>query len=245
MNGITPDVVAGINKACDEILSDESLRALVITGASNAGLEDKMESFSVGMDIDFLKKCFADVEGVFFPFLTSMHQLCLRLESLPVPVIAAVNGFARAGGFELLLAADLVVIAEEAKIGDLHVLSGLPPGAGATFRARNRMGEQRAKLLLYSGSRLTGREAVEAGLAVQCVPRAELHNQVNAIVEQFKRAPRNAIAVTKAGFVKTDGLANESAWKVELEVFKDFILHDPMASEGFRSFTEGRKPAWL
>jgi enoyl-CoA hydratase/carnithine racemase len=231
LNALTPDVIAGLNAACDEVDKDQTIRALVITGSSGG----TTENFSVGMDINFLGKCFADIDGVFIPFVTSVHKVLLRLESLEVPVIAAVNGFARAGGFELLVAADLVVIADEARIGDLHVASGLPPGAGATFRSRNKLGEQRAKALLFSSSTLTGPEAVAAGLALA----------VNKLVSTFNKSPRNALAKTKAGFTQTQGLTNNQSWEVEIGLFREFLLNDPMAAEGFNSFKEGRKPNWL
>lgn len=241
MNALTPDVIAGLNAACDEVDADQDIRALVITGSSGG----TTENFSVGMDINFLGKCFADIDGVFIPFVTSVHKLLLRLESLDVPVIAAVNGFARAGGFEILVAADLVVIADEARIGDLHVASGLPPGAGATFRSRNKLGEQRAKALLFSAGTLTGPEAVAAGLALTSVPRSELTDAVNKLVSTFNKSPRNALAKTKAGFTQTQGLTNRASWEVEIGLFRDFLLNDPMAAEGFNSFKEGRKPNWL
>jgi len=241
LNALTPEVIAGLNSACDEVEKDQSIRALVITGASGG----TVENFSVGMDINFLGKCFADIDGIFIPFVTSVHKVLLRLESLTVPVIAAVNGFARAGGFEILVAADLVVIADEARIGDLHVASGLPPGAGATFRSRNKLGEQRAKALLFSAEMLTGKAAVAAGLALISVPRSELTDAVNNLIATFDKSPRNALAKTKAGFTQTQGLSNSQSWEVEIGLFREFLLNDSMAAEGFNSYKEGRKPNWL
>lgn len=241
MNALTPSVISGLNSACDEVERDQSIRALVITGSPS----ESTQNFSVGMDINFLGECFADIEGTFIPFVTSLHKTLLRLESLPVPVIAAVNGFARAGGFELMLAADLIIIAEEARIGDLHVASGLPPGAGATFRSRSKLGEQKAKSLLFSSGMLTGAQAVEAGLALSCVPLSELKDTVDKLVSSFNKSPRNALAQTKLGFSKTQGLSNDQSWKVEIELFREFLLTDPIANEGYVSFKEGRKPSWL
>lgn len=241
LNALTPDVVAGINQACDRVEQDENLRALVITGAPGS----KVETFSVGMDIDFLSKCFADIDGVFVPFLTSVHQMLLRLESLPVPVIAAVNGFARAGGFEILLSADIVVIADEARIGDLHLASGIPPGGGASFRSIAKMGPIRAKALLLTVEKLSGPEAVTAGLATYSVPRVELFDKVNSVVDSIKKSPRNVIAVTKKMFIATDGKSNAESWKIEMAFIRDYLLHDPKAAEGFNAFREGRTPEWL
>ncbi len=241
LNALTPEVVAGINVACDRIDKDHTLRALVITGAPGS----KAETFSVGMDINFLSKCFADIDGVFVPFLTSVHEMLLRLESLPVPVIAAVNGFARAGGFEILLSADIVVIAEEARIGDLHLSNGVPPGGGASFRSISKMGRIRAKSLLLMAEKLSGAEAVIAGLATYSVPRAELVDKVNWVVDSIKKSPRNVIAVTKKMFVATDGKSSAESWRIEMELIRDFLLNDPKASEGFNAFREKRSPEWL
>ena len=92
---------------------------------------------------------------------------------------------------------------------------------------------------------MTGAQAVETGLALSCVPLSELKDTVDKLVSSFNKSPRNALAQTKLGFSKTQGLSNNQSWKVEIELFREFLLTDPKASEGYVSFKEGRKPNWV
>lgn len=235
-NALTPAVLDLLAQACDEIERDRALRALVITGTGRA--------FSVGMDITFLGDCFADPLGTFVPFVSRYHDLLLRLERLPVLVIAAVNGLARAGGFELLLAADLVVVADEAKIGDVHLGSGVPPAGGATFRSRRALGEQRARDLLYTARWMKADECLSSGLAARIFPTATFRSEVEAFVSQITNTSLSALDATKRAFEETRGLNHEEAAKAELAIFTKFVAEDPQANEGHRSFVEKRAPQW-
>lgn len=235
---LTHALLDQLEEVLDQADSDTQVHAIVITGNH----EHFDSIFSIGMNIDFLGECFTDPEGVFLPFVSRYHELLHRIEEHPVPVIAAVNGLARAGGFELLLACDFVFIAQEARIGDHHLASGLPPGAGAAIRAQRAMGTQRAKELLLTASWLTAGEAVEAGIALRAVPRAELHDEVAQFVTKLLPTSRTAIAATKKALIAAEPTRPGCA--VELALFSDFVTHDPLASEGYRSWVEKRKPSW-
>lgn len=235
---LTHALLDQLEEVLDQADSDTRVRAIVITGNH----EHFDSIFSIGMNIDFLGECFTDPEGVFLPFVSRYHELLHRIEEHPVPVIAAVNGLARAGGFELLLACDFVFIAQEARIGDHHLASGLPPGAGAAIRAQRAMGTQRAKELLLTASWLTAGEAVEAGIALRAVPRSELHDEVAQFVTKLLPTSRTAIAATKKALIAAEPTRPGCA--VELALFSDFVTHDPLASEGYRSWVEKRKPSW-
>ena len=235
---LTPGLLDHLESALDQVSDDLSIRALVITGP-----QQEFDSiFSVGMNIDFLGECFADPAGVFIPFVTRYHALLHRMEELPVPIIAAVNGLARAGGFELLLACDFVFIAEEAKIGDHHLASGLPPGAGAAIRAQRIMGAQRAKELLFTAAWLTSAEAVESGIALRAVPRAGLHFEIAEFIKKMLTTSRTAIAATKLALIQAE--PTRAGCDAELALFADFVTNDPLASEGYRAWIEKRKPSW-
>ena len=96
--------------------------------------------------------------------------MLFALEELPVPVIGFVHGYALAGGLEILLACDLVIAAEDARIGDQHINFALIPGGGSTQRLPGSVGRQRALELLFTGRWLTGEEAAQAGLVLRAVP---------------------------------------------------------------------------
>lgn len=163
---------------------------------------------------------------------------------MPIPTVAAVNGFARAGGFELALACDLMIVAEDAKIGDNHAHVGVMPGGGATQRLPRRIGEQRAKELIWTARWLTGIEAVEYGLALRAVPGARLMTAVEELLDDLRGKPRACLAAVKRAMRDGQGLPIDDAIEVEIKQFVAYMGGEPFAREGFRASLEGREPDW-
>ncbi len=236
LNSITPQVVAGLHSALDYAETDASLRTIVITGVGKA--------FSVGMDIAFLEECFADPGGRFTTFTREYHDLLIRLQSFPVPSIAAVNGLARAGGFELLLACDFVVAADEARVGDIHLDFGMVPGAGASIRAYRKMGDQRARLLMLTPTWLTGEQMVDWGLAIAHAPREELDSEVMRLAGLLKGRSRPAIAAIKGLLNAAGDLTMSEGLLHEHQVFRRYVQEVPDMAEGFNAFVEKRDAHW-
>jgi 2-(1,2-epoxy-1,2-dihydrophenyl)acetyl-CoA isomerase/putative hydratase len=176
--------------------------------------------------------------------LDRYNALLFRLEALPVPVVAAVNGTCRAGGFELMLASDLALAADEARIGDVHTPFGVMPGAGSTQRLPRLIGMQRAMELIFTGRWLGGREASGLGLVLRSVPRAELAAAVEELVDHFRSASRTCLAEVKA--VMRDGAGRDirTAVQLETERFMAYLERSRDATEGFSAFRERRPPRW-
>ncbi|MEV0717516.1 enoyl-CoA hydratase/isomerase family protein [Asanoa sp. NPDC050611] len=237
LNSLTPQALDGFDAALDAAEGDRSLRAVVVTGAGQ-------RAFCVGMDIDFLGTCFDDPQGTFLPFLRRYHAVLARIEDLGVPVVARVNGLARAGGFELILACDLVVAADEAKVGDIHVDFGVPPGGGSTQRAPRKLGDQRAKALLLTPLWLDGPKMVEWGVALASVPLADLDGEVEKWLGSLRGRSRPALAVTKRLMNATRTLTVEEGLRYERDLFS--LLHEEVGevAEGYRAFVEKREPVW-
>jgi len=236
MNSLDPAALDGLDAALDLAEADPSLRAVVIRGTGKA--------FCVGMDLSFLGECFADPAGVFVPFTRRLHALLRRLEELPVPSIAVVNGLARAGGFELLLACDLVLAADEARVGDTHSDFGVVPGAGAAVRAARKLGDQRARAMLLTGRWLSGPEMVAWGLASESVPLAELDAAVDRLPSALRGRSRLVQAAIRRVLNATPDLPLDQALMLEREEFVRFHEEAHDADEGYRAFVEGRSPAW-
>ena len=189
LNAITPGMLAELGAALARVVDDPAVRAVVLTGegrAFSAGVDLKalggqsLEGGSVGDVLD-------DPAGRVFELLTTM----------PKPVIAKVNGFCFTGALELVLACDLVVIADEAKLGDTHTKFGLHPTWGMSQRLIRAVGISRARELSYTARTFTGVEAAAWGLATRSVPRAELDGAVDALVEQIRANSSGAIAAYK------------------------------------------------
>lgn len=238
LNSITPDVLTGLEQVLDllEGTGAPDVRVLVLRGAASV--------FSVGMDIGFLAECFADPQGVFVPFTHRFHAVLERLEALPVPVVAVVDGLARAGGFELLLTADLVLATDSAKVADTHAEFGIVPGAGATARAVRRLGGQRAREVLLGGRWYRGSELVEAGIAVRCVPDERLEEALEELLAGMRNRSPAAVGAIKGLLDAVADVPLAQGLALERDAFARFHAEVPDSDEGFRAYVEGRQPAW-
>lgn len=225
MNSLTPATLDDLEAVLDRVETDPELRAVVIRGVGRA--------FCVGMDQAFLRECFADVPGVFVPFCERYHALLRRIEAAPVLFVAAVDGLARAGGFELLLACDVVLATTAAKVADDHIRFGMIPGAGAVPRAVRKLGDARAREMLLTGRWLSGAEIQEAGIALRVVEPADLDQAVQTLLDRVHPLSRPCLARMKrlvnccADATLEDGLA------LELAEFVDYHQHEPTAADGF------------
>jgi enoyl-CoA hydratase/carnithine racemase len=124
-------------------------------------------------------------------------RLLRAVERCPLPVIAAVNGLAVCGGFELLLACDMAVVADDAVVGDQHVKFGLHPGGGSTHRLPRLVGRQRAMWHLIGADYIPPRTLVEWGLAVDVVPRAAVVDRALEVAAVVARRRAHTVAAVK------------------------------------------------
>ncbi len=224
LNSITEQRMTELEAVMAELKRDAQVNAAVLTGSGKA--------FCVGLDLELLKKAFEDID-YFGGVIKRLNAILFDIERLPIPVIAAVNGFARAGGFEIALACDIMLIAEEAKIGDNHSHVHVMPGGGSTQRLPRRIGAQRAKELIWTARWLTGREAVDYGLALRAVPRDQLQAAVEELVAQLRDKVRPCLAVIKDTMREGAPLPIEDAVAVEMRNFVRYMGDEPYAREGF------------
>jgi putative hydratase len=235
LNAIDEAVLEKLDGVLGQIERDDSVRALVLTGTG--------ETFCVGMDLACLERGFRD-HAYFYSFLERLGAVLLRMEALPVPVIAAVNGLTRAGGFEIVLASDLVLIANEARIADDHGRFAVLPGGGATQRAPRKLGWQRAADLILTARWIEGPGAVEYGIALRSVPRAELPAAVEELVDRLRGKSRAFLGAAKAAMRDGASLSVEDAVRLEIDRFIQHLERSPDALEGFNAYREKRPPRW-
>ena len=178
------------------------------------------------------------------PVANALGDACDLLASLPKISIAAVNGYALGGGFELALAADLRYLAADATIGQPEVNLGVIPGAGGTQRIVQLAGAGVARDLVYSGRMVPAEEAHRLGLAERVAGSNEVLEIALADARRFAAGPRNALAAAKAaieGAVRSPGavgLAREKALFIAL-------FGGAEQREGMRAFLEKRPPTFL
>ena len=183
------DLVDAVGRASD----DDSVHVIVLTGAGRGfcGGYD-LNEFAEG-DSPAMQEMPWDAM-IDYRFMRRCTDSFMSLWRCPKPVIAKVNGDAVAGGSDIALCADLVVMNESARIG-------YPParvwGCPTTAMWVYRLGAERAKRMLFTGDLVTGTEAEKMGLILQAVPGDQLDDTVNALVERIKGVPKNQLAMMK------------------------------------------------
>jgi enoyl-CoA hydratase/carnithine racemase len=205
MNAITTELAAALRDALADL--GERARVIVIDGAGG--------NFCAGGDFKALAAIREDAVALRELFET-FHAACASIAALPVPVIAAVEGVAMAGGFELMLASDVAIVREDARIGDNHSNIAMVPGGGSTQRLPRLVGRQRALGLILSGDHISGAQAAEWGLAYTAATAQEFAPAVTALAERLAGKDPAALARTKA--VVQAGLERPLSEGIELEL---------------------------
>lgn len=232
LNSLNPDIVTGLERAMDKALTAPEAHALIITGSGRA--------FCAGADLEFLEGAGAQ-EGARDQFLVEIGETFRRLERLPMPTIAAINGFAVAGGLEIVLCCDLAIAAESAKIGDAHANYGLIPGGGGSVRLPRRVGSALAKHLMFTGAMLPADELRHSGLLSDVVAHDALEAAVDEVVAAIARKSPLGLARMKA--LVDDSLEQPIEVGLRAELLT-FALHNHSAdlTEGLAAFREKRRP---
>jgi len=233
MNAMSPDLLNGIGAAVDQINENLDIRAVVFTGAGRA--------FCAGGDLAFFKTAInSDPQG-FVRFAELAQTTLRRVELLKMPVIAAVNGFAVAGGLELILCCDLVIAASSAKIGDGHANFGIIPGGGSAIRLPRKIPTALAKRLLLTGNLLPAEVLKDYGLVNEVVPDDQLMAEVDKLLAEItKNSPLGLRWIKK---LVNDGLEQpiETALRSETNAFESYVHSDDIR-EGLNAFEDKRAP---
>ncbi len=232
LNALNIETFRELNHLLEILETERKIQVLIITGAGR--------SFAAGAD---LSECVsADMEDN-RSYASLAQGTFNRLEKLPLPVIAAVNGFALGGGCELSLACDIRLAGEKAKFGLPEVSLGVIPCFGATQRLPRLIGEGWAKELIYTGRKLNAEEAKEIGLVNRVVSQEELLEQSVILAEEICGKSPSAVGYAKLSINQgrnmslTDGL--------EFEKNISAICYGlPDKAAGMRAFMEKRQPVF-
>ena len=233
LNALSPDLLEELSHALDQVHHDQAVKALVVRGEGRA--------FCAGADLLFFDAIFADLAGL-DPYVELLNRCFLQLEGLPIPTLAVVQGFALAGGLELAMACDMVIAAEDARLGDQHANFGLMPGGGSTQRLPRRVGMQRAMELLTTGRWLSGAEAVDWGLALRAVPADRLNEEVESILSALRPKSRTGLGWIKSITQRGQDLSLRDGLALERSAFVQYFATSPHPQEGITAFKEKRQP---
>ena len=233
LNALSSALLEELSHALDEICANEDIRVLILTGAGN-------KAFVAGADINELARLDTLKAKVFIhKGLSAINKIA----EMPIPVIAAVNGFALGGGLEIAMACDFIYASTNAAFGQPEIKLGLIPGYGGTQRLPRLIGPGRAKELLYTGDMLPAEEARQMGIANKVVAPEKLMESVMAVA--LNMAAKGKVSLRAAKQAVNNGLNADLATglRIETDAFA-ICMASPDAKEGTTAFLEKRKPSF-
>jgi enoyl-CoA hydratase len=227
-NAVNHDVAVGLAAALDRLDAEPDLAVGVLTGDGG--------TFSAGMDL----KAFATGQT---PVIPGRGLGGLTRATVRKPLIAAVEGWALGGGFELALACDLIVAAEDATFGFPEVKRGLIAGEGGVLRLPHRVPHHLALRLLLTGDPMTAVEAERFGLIAQLTPPGDALAGAQALATRVAANAPLALAAVKQVLRETQGLGDAEAFLRQDEIGAGLLTSED-AREGALAFAEKRAPVW-
>ncbi|MFH1950324.1 MAG: enoyl-CoA hydratase-related protein [Pseudomonadota bacterium] len=231
LNAINTDVVKELERALDEVEGNPSIRVLILTGAGD-------KAFVAGADISLMVNL-APLQ--LRQFSVDLHNVGFRMEGLPIPVIACVNGFALGGGTEIAMASDFIYASEDAKFGQPEINLGIIPGFGGTQRLPRLVGKGMAKELCMTGALISAQEAREIGLVNKVFPADKLWEETMKTAKVLASKGRFSLMAVKRCIDRGYDLDLRAACAVETDQF-GLCMASPDGKEGMTAFLEKRKP---
>ncbi len=228
MNALNKEVIDELDMAIEEVYEKAEIKSAIITGAGTT-------AFVAGADIsEFLELKIEQAAGL----ARAGQSIFDKIENSPKPIVAAVNGFALGGGFELALACHFIYASENAKFGQPEVNLGLIPGYGGTQRLTQLVGRNMAMELIMSGNMIDAKEAREYGIVNKIIKQEELLTSAKAILGIIQtKAP---VAVSKVIECINNFDHTQQGYDFEIKRFADCFATDDK-KEGVSAFLEKRK----
>ena len=234
-NGVVPEMARDLLAALSQLEEDKGVRVLVLTGAGR--------QFCAGADLDefqrYLQERHAAEQEPFNARV--LFPVTQRITSCRMPIIAAINGGATAGGLDLALACDIRIASTQAKMGETYIKVGLSPGNGGSYFLPRLVGSGMAAELALTGDVIDAERALQIGLVNRIVPPEQLIGAAVELAGRIARYPRLALEATKQQLRHswhTDlvGAMNASFWAVAA------LHHTPELREGVAAAKQKRAP---
>jgi enoyl-CoA hydratase/carnithine racemase len=232
-NAISTEMADQLVKRLNELATDVNLRVVMLIGAGD-------RAFSAGAD---LKQRHRMTPGQRQRHTKKIREVADLLAEFPVPVVAAIRGYATAGGAELAIACDLRVAGESAFIGFPEVRVGIFPGAGAIERLPRLVGASRARSLLFSGRQIEADQALQFGLIDFLVPDEYVIAEATHLCRDIASKSPAAIRALKQAILASERHRDDQAAKL-VEAIRSELDSGAEYDEGLSAFVEKRAPSW-
>jgi len=234
LNALNSKVLHELKDALAQVRANRAVRVVILSGEGNA--------FIAGADIKEMQAIAAEPAAI--REFTEFGQGILRdIESLPQPVIAAINGFALGGGLEVALACDIRIASSDARLGFPEVGLGIIPGLGGTQRATRLAGRGVASELILTGDLIGAEEAARKGLLNRVVAPAQLMETARELADRIASRAPVAVAKAKAAILATQQLPLDEGLAFELDRTCE-VMATPDRVEGMQAFVEKREPVF-
>ncbi len=245
LNALSPQVIAELRQVFGELRDslgnpgddgelDWSIRGVIFTGSGS-------KSFIAGADISAMRTMSADQAA---QYAGGAQELTSWIETLAVPVVAAVNGFALGGGLELAMACDYIFASENASFGQPEVGLGLIPGFGGCVRLQQYVGIAAARELIFTGKRIDALEAERIGLIARVLPdTGALGVAARETIQSVAKQSPVAVAAAKRAVRGAQALPTDQGLVIEREAFAGCFGTGDMV-EGTTAFVEKRRPVF-
>ena len=230
LNALNNALIEEFSTALDTIASNQDIRVLILTGAGD-------KAFVAGADINELA-AFNPLEAKLFS--RKGHRTIHKLQTLSIPVIAAVNGFALGGGSEIALACDFIYASEDAKFGLPEITLGIIPGFGGTQRLPRLIGKNLAKELIFTGRMINAEEARQMGIVNQVHEADSLMEAVKKTANMIAAKGKTSLRAAKEAINKGMDVDLDTGCHMEIDAFS-LCMASTDAKEGTRAFLEKRK----
>lgn len=190
LNAITFHMFEELGDAVDTAAKDPGIRVVLVQGQGR--------SFSSGLDVTVLGQLAGTRGARFHSFVETAQRPGRRLATMSKPAVAAVQGHAYGAGFQLALACDLRIVADDASFAMLEVRYGILPDLGGPHRLPRLIGAGRAKEIVWSGRTVDAEEALRIGLANKVVPAGKIHEEAESYARALMSAPPIPVSLTKS-----------------------------------------------
>jgi len=230
LNALNGATLRELDDALTAIAANDEIRVLILTGGGD-------KAFIAGADITEIRQLTPLAARRFADF---GQQLLDRLQHLPIPVIASVNGFALGGGCEMALACDFIYAAETATFGLPEISLGIIPGFGGTQRLPRLIGANMAREMIFTGRFLSAKEALELGLVNRCFPTDQLLVEARKTATLIASKGRASLQAAKDAVRQGLNADLQTGLAIERDAFA-LCISSPDAQEGTSAFIEKRK----
>ncbi len=237
VNSLNHQVLTEMDQALDELLADDAVKAIVVTGGGT-------NAFVAGADIPEIKALLEDPTDGYAAardFLALGQGVTLKVETAPKPVIAAINGFCLGGGLELAMACHMRICSDRARLGQPEINLGIIPGFGGTQRLPRLTNKGKALEMILTGDMITAQEAYRIGLVNKVVPAGAVLKEAQGLARKIVSRSKFPIAATIKAVHEGIQVSIEEGLRIEAEQFGSLAQTED-ASEGVSAFLEKRQP---